>query len=95
MAAVAKRFILRMFASAPGNGLGSRDIRFDGREVGARVGAVAEWLARGPTASAPPISAGFRQLHDRTLLEYVWLAHAVVSTPAGRRRQIKTRTRRN
>ena len=90
MAAVAKRFVLGMFAAAPSHGLGGGDIRFDRREFSALVGAVAKRLGSGSAAGAPPISASFDFLHDGTFLENSWIAHALSFNPARHHWQTKS-----
>jgi hypothetical protein len=68
MAAVAERGIFGVFAPAPGHRFCFGDFRFHGSEAGPLVGAVAERLAFGLTATAPEISAGLGGLNERTFL---------------------------
>ena len=77
MTAIAERFVLGMFAAAPGHGLGGGNIRFDRREFSAFMGAVAKRLGSGPAAGAPPIGASFSLLHHGAFLENSWIAHAL------------------
>src|SRR5687768_15273582 len=58
-----------MLAGAPGHGFGFFDFGFEGAEVCAFVRAVAEGLAFGASAGAPPICAGLNFLDDGRFLE--------------------------
>jgi len=64
VASVAERRVLRMLAAAPRHGFGLLDFRFQRREAGAFVRAVAKRLASGFAARAPEISAGFGFLNE-------------------------------
>jgi hypothetical protein len=75
MAAVAKRFVLGMFATAPRNGSGFLDFRFDRGEVRAFVGAVAKRLRFRLPASTPEVSARFNFLDERRFLSNDWFTH--------------------
>ena len=76
MAAVAERFVGGMFAGAPGNSLRGRDFRVDWCELGALVGTIAKGLGSRPPAGTPPILTRLDILHNGTLLENDWIAHA-------------------
>ena len=76
MAPVAERRVLRVLATAPRHGLGFLDFRFQRREAGALVRAVAKRLAFGFAARAPEISAGFNLLDDGGFLSDCWFHNA-------------------
>ena len=69
MRTVAEGHGFGMFAGAPGDGLWFGDFGFQRAEAGAFVGPVAEGLAFGTAAGAPPICAGFDFLDDGAFLE--------------------------
>ena len=75
VAAVTEGRILGMLAAAPGCRLGLNDVRFHGTKAGAFVGAVAERLAFGLTATAPVIGAGLGGLNIGTFACDDWFTH--------------------
>ncbi len=64
VSAITKRHVPRPLAGAPRNRFGFGDFHFLGFETGALVRAIAERLALGEPAGAPPISAGLNLLND-------------------------------
>jgi hypothetical protein len=79
MVPVAERRVLRVLATAPRHGFRFLDFRFQRRETGAFVRAVAKRLAFGFAARAPEISAGFSFLNDGGFLGNDWFTHNVVT----------------
>jgi hypothetical protein len=75
MGTVAKRLVLRMFASAPGHRFGLGNVGFDWPETASFVRAVAKRLRFGPPAGTPPIGRRFHLLHERKLLDNDRFAH--------------------
>lgn len=75
VAAVAEGLVFGMFAAAPRHCFFGVDLRFDGGEFGALVGAVAKRLGGGAPAGAPPIRSGLNRLNNRAFLEYDWITH--------------------
>ena len=77
MRSIAERRVLRMLAAAPGDGFRFGDIDLLRREAGAFVRAVAERLALGTSAGAPPRRAGPRFLYEGRFLGNDRFAHNV------------------
>ena len=59
MRSITERFVLRMLAPAPGNGLFRIDLGHNGAEFAAAMRSVAKWLIGGAAAGAPGIFARF------------------------------------
>ena len=75
MTAIAERAVLRVLATAPRDGFRFSDIHFARPEAGAFVRAVAERLAFGFSARAPPIRAGLDFLNQWRFLGDYWFWH--------------------
>lgn len=75
MGAVAEGRFFRVLAGAPSDGAGFGDFHFFRGHCRSLMGAVAEGLVGGASASAPPIDAGRRWRNDGRLLKDFWSCH--------------------
>jgi len=70
-----------MLATAPGDGFGFGKVRLFWCETSSFVGTIAERLAPGPAAGAPPITARFHALNKRRFLGNDGFRHNSFSFP--------------
>ena len=75
MAAVTQGRPSGLFAQAPGNPGGFGNLVLDRRDARPLVAAVAERLAGGMPAGAPPVGARLNLLHARTCSSDFWTSH--------------------
>ena len=80
MCAIAKRDAAGMFAAAPRDGPGSGDFHPVRCKASTLVRAVAERLALGEAANAPPILTGLNFQNERGTLGYDGVFHAFFLT---------------
>ena len=75
MGAVAVGLVSAVLAPAPGDRFRLFDLYFDGREFCSLVRSVTIRLVFRPSASAPPVGAGFDLFYERALLCNVGFGH--------------------